>query len=538
MRLVKFVTLLSAAAVSMSVAFTAFAAPEMAKTQVLKYNLGAEPATLDPHLSTGIPESVCEYNIYEGLVRLDEKNNPVPAAAESWTVSDDGLTYTFKIRKGAKWSDGAAVTANDFEYAWKRLLDPATASEYAYQGYYLKNGEEFNAGKIKDSSKVGVDAKDAQTLVATLGAPCPYFLSLLAHTSLLPVKKASVDANPTGWAVKGTSIVGNGPFKITKWEHNSKITMVPNEKYWDAKAVKLDTLEVYLIDNQNTELTMFETGELDLGDNPPASEMARLKKEGKVKIGAYIGTYYYMFNTKRAPYNDVKVRLALNAAIEREKITEFIMKGGQIPAEAYVPGGIADAKKGTDFREVGGSYYKDGNIALGRKLLADAGFKDGKGFPETEILYNTSANHKKIAEAIQEFWKKNLSIKVSLKNEEWQVYLDTRNALKYDVARAGWIGDYPDPMTFLDMWTTGNGNNDTGWSNKAYDKLIDECKSAISTTLRVKKMHEAEAILMAEMPIIPIYFYTRPYTQKPWVQDVLKSSLGYVDFTSSWISKH
>lgn len=537
MKLTRIAATLTVAALALGLSFAAYAAAEPAKSQILKYNLGAEPATLDPHLSTGIPESTVEYNVFEGLTRYDEANNPVPACAESWSISKDGLTYTFKIRKGAKWSDGSPVTADDFVYAWQRLLDPKTASEYAYQGYYIKNGEAINSGKVKDLDKLGAVAKDANTLVVTLESPTGYFLGVLAHTSMLPVKKAAVEKGE-GWATKPATLIGNGAFKLKSWEHNSALTLVPNPEYWNAKSIKLDQVDVTLIDSQNTALTMFETDQIDYTDNIPVAEMGRLRKEGKVKIGSYIGTYYYMFNTKKAPFSDVKVRKAFAYAIDRGAITEFITKGGQLPAMAFVPGGMADAKKGADFRAVGGTYFKDNDVAAAKKLLKSAGFEGGKGLPPISILYNTSESHKKIAEAVQELWKKNLGAAVTLKNQEWQVYLDSRNAGAFEVARAGWIGDYPDPMTFLDMWTTGNGNNDTGWGNKRYDKLIDQAKSTADQATRVKAMHEAEDILMAEMPVMPIYFYTLPYLQKPWVQDLLKSSLGYTDFDGAWISKH
>lgn len=538
MKFNKFLMAVSTAALVLGLSVGSMAAaPQMAKSQVLKYNLGAEPEVLDPAKSTGITESVIQYNVFEGLVRLDARNNPVPAVAESWTVSKDGLTYTFKIRKNAKWSDGSAVTANDFEYAWKRLLNPTTASEYAYQAYYLKNGEAYNTGKITDANQVGVKAKDAHTLVATLQSPTSYFLPLLAHTSLLPVKKSIAEGNAK-WANDPKTFIGNGPFKMTKWEHNAAIDLVPNPNYWNKKAVKLSKIAVTLVDNPTTELTMFETNQIDFGDNPPTTEMARLKKEGKVKIGAYIGTYYYSFNVKDPVLKNANVRKALTLAIDRQKIVDFITQGGQEPAMAFVPGGMSDIKKTDDFREVGGSYFKDANFKTAKELLAKAGYPDGKGFPTLSILYNTSENHKKLAEAVQEMWKKNLGINVTLRNEEWGVYLTSKDTLNYQVARAGWIGDYPDAMTFMDMFVTDGGNNDTGWSNKKYDELIAKAKSSSDPKVRIKAMHDAEKILMNAYPIAPIYFYTRPYLLKPWVHDVLRSSLGYVEFTKAWISKH
>jgi len=352
------------------------------------------------------------------------------------------------------------------------------------------------------------------------------------------VNRKIVEKNPEGWFQDIKNYIGNGPFKIVKWEHSAVMELVPNENYWRRDKVKLDKLVLYLIDNRQTALSMFETGQLDWFDDPPLSEIPRLEKEGSLFRTPYIGTYYYMFNVTKKPVDDVRVRKALAMAIDRQMLIDRVTRGGQKPALAYVPFGLADGKPGADFRTVAGNDYIKENVAVAKKLLADAGYPNGKGFPTLTILYNTSENHKKIAEAIQEMWKKNLGINVQLTNQEWGVYLASRDALNYEVARAGWIGDYMDPMTFLDMWTTTNGNNDTGWSNKTYDNLIFGSFKVADPIARAKMLHQAEDILMNEIPIMPIYFYVNQNVMKPWVKGAVRSPLGFIDFGGAYVLEH
>lgn len=515
---------------------TAFAAaPQMAKEQVLRHNVGTEPEKLDPALSTGVPEMNVEMQVFEGLTRLGPDGSVLPGVAKSWEVKDGGKTYIFHLRTSAKWSNGMSVLASDFEYSWKRLLKPQTAAEYAYQAYYIKNGEAYNTKKITDPSQVGVKALDKYTLEVKLEAPTPYFLSITAFQGLSPVNRAVVEKYGDKWATKPETYIGNGPFKMVKWVHNNQIEFAKNPYYWDAQNVKLSKLVFTLVDSEKTELTMWETGEIDSTNSAPISDIPRLKNEGKLTIADQLGNYYYMFNVNVKPLNDARVRKALSLAIDRKLIVQNVTRAEQTPAYAFVPFGLPDAKKGADFRKVGGNYYKD-DVAEAKKLLAEAGYPDGKGFPTLSILYNTSDNHKRIAEAIQEFWKKNLGINVNLTNQEWGVYLENRDQSKYDIARAGWLSDYMDAMSFMDMWVTGGGNNDTNWSNKEYDRLIDLAKNATDNTQRVKAMHDAEKILMDEMPILPIYFYTQPYLRSSVVQDMYRNSLGYVDFRNAWRS--
>ncbi len=515
------------------------AAPQLAKVQELRYNLASEPAAVDPARSTGVIEANVEFAAFEGLTRIGPNDVPIAGTAERWEVSKDQMSYTFYLRKNAKWSNGDPVTAQDFEYAWKRALDPKLAAEYAYQLYYIKNGEAYNTGKITDPNQLGVKAVNATTLKVSLEAPCPYFLSITAFPTLLPVHKKIVEANPEKWAIDAKTYVGNGPFRMVKWVHNERIEFEVNPYYWNKKSIKLTKLTFFLIEAQSTSLTMFESNQVDFLDNNgiPNQEVPRLEKAGILKYTPYLGTYYYRFNTKKAPFNNPKVRRALTLAIDRALLIKVVTKGGQKPALGFVPNGVPDAAPGSTFRGVGGNFFKDNDLATAKKLLAEAGYPDGKGFPAVEILYNTSEQHKQVAEAIQEMWKKNLGINVTLTNQEWKVYLDNQQHLNYSISRAGWIGDYVDPMTFMDMFVTNGGNNQTGWSNAKYDKAIDIAKSTGDQKVRMKAMHDAEKILMDELPIMPIYYYTNPSLTKKNVQGLRQSALGFIIFNDAYITK-
>jgi len=537
--------------------------------QEVTYNLGTEPAAIDPAITTGIPEANIELQVFDGLTRIDDKNMPQPAIAKSWTISTDLKTYTFTLRD-ASWTDGTPVTAYDFEYAWKRALSPELASEYAYQLYYVRGGQVFNtsikvgtkyyvqavdakgnpltkkegdkdvavpdmAKEIDPSKDVGVKALDAKTLQVDLESPTVYFLNLTAFPTLMPVCKAVVSTNDK-WAADVKTYVTNGPFKLVEWSHNEKMVFEKNPTYWDKDKVKLSKITYFMVEDETTALSMFQSGQLDASSTVPISELPKLVASGDAQILPYLGTYYYQVNVTKKPFSDVRVRKALLLAIDRKSITESITQGGQIPALAYVPYGIADALPGSDFRKASQeTFYKDNDLATAKALLAEAGYPDGKGFPSFSLLYNTSNAHKSIAEAIQQMWKKNLGITCSLKSEEWGVYLDDRTNLNYSVARAGWIGDYMDPNTFLDMWVTGGGNNDTGWSNKSYDALIAKAKATTDPTARMATLHAAEKILMTDMPILPIYYYTNPLLLSKSIKNFYQSTLGFVDWKNAYM---
>lgn len=524
--------------------------------QVLRYNLGADPKTIDPGVNDSVEGGTVAVNNFEGLTSIDINEKVVPGVAEKWDVSSDGLKYTFHLRKNAKWSDGKAVTAKDFEYAWKRALDPKTASPYSYQLYYLLNGQGYNESALKDAEKtpgvktatadeVGVKATDDYTLDVTLQSSTPYFLSLTAFPTYMPVRKDIVDAHPTDWATKGETYIGNGPFQLKDWKAKDKMTFVKNANYWNKDSVKLDTLEFSLLDQESSYMSAFNSNQIDYIEAPPSEQIPTLVKNGTAKILPYLGTYYYSYNVSpdAAKINpaaakvlsNVKVRQAISFAIDRTTLVNDITKGGQQPATSFVPKGIMDAD-GKDFKKK--DYYSaTADVEKAKQLLADAGYPNGQGIPELEIEYNNGQGHQDIATAIQDMLKK-IGVNVKLKSVERKVQLADTTDHKYSaIARNGWIADYADPMTFLDMWTSKSGNNVAGYANADYDKLIAQAKSEGDAAKRMTLLHQAEDILIGDMPIIPLYEYTNVVCVKPYVKDVHKSPLGMVYFNQTYIQK-
>jgi len=522
--------------------------------QVITFNLGAEPKTIDPALSQAIDSGDVIGNAFEGLMALDNNDKPISGMADSYKLSKDGLTYTFHIRSGALWSDGKPVVAGDFEYAWKRVLKPATASVYSYQMFYLKNGQGYNESELAADKKtpgvksataadVGVKATNDSTLVVTLENPTAYFLSLLAFQTYMPVRKDVVDKD-TAWATKPATYITNGAFKMKVWKPKDVLTFVKNDKYWNAKAIKLETLNYKMLEDETAALSAYKAGQMDMIQTPPQSEIPALVADGSCKISPNYGTYYYIANltpnaikinpeAAKAVQNP-KVRKALSLAINRKDIVENVSKGGQTPATSFVPKGSLEPN-GKDFASK--VYYPAvGDIAQAKKLLAEAGYPGGKGFPKITFLYNTLAGHQNIAAAVQDMWKTNLGINIELKNQEWKVFIQTRNDKNYILARDGWLGDYTDPMTFLDLLTTSSGNNNSGYSNKVYDAKIAAAKKELDPTKRMAILHEAEDIIMKDDVVIPIYGYTNTIVTKPNIKGVRTSALGQHWFQGAYVT--
>lgn len=507
--------------------------------QKIVYNIDANPKTIDPQLNSAVDGSKVIRNTFEGLMREIENGEVENGIAEGYEVSEDGLVYTFHIRDNAKWSDGEDVTAKDFEYAWKRALNPNTAAEYAYQLFYIKNGEAYN--KVEASADdVGIKVVDNKTIEVTLESAVPYFVSLLAMPVYYPVRQDIIEENGDKWALSPETYVSNGPFKMTEWSEKESMTFIKNENYWDADNVKLETLVFRLIDDQTTTLSAFKNGELDIMEQPPTTEIQSLIDEGVAKVYPYLGTYFYMVNVSGKGLSseavdalqDVRVRKALSLAIDRNLITEKVSMGGEIPATSYVPEGVKDTQ--------GNTFHKDyssvtTNIEEAKKLLEEAGYPNGQGFPTITFTYNTASNNQMIAQAIQDMWKTNLGINVELKNEEWAVFQTTRNNFQYEVCRHGWIGDYNDPMTFLDMWVTASGQNNAGYSNEEYDSLIAQAKSEQDGEKRTELLRKAEDILMDNMAIIPIYYYTNIVCANDNVKGYVKSPLGSMLFRQAYV---
>lgn len=486
----------------------------LSDSQVLRLGNGSEPKELDPSRATGAPEGKILDGLFEGLVNLDQTTlEIVPGVAETWSISKDGLTYTFKLRKNATWSDGKKLTAEDFVYSWRRAVSPQLASEYAYQLYYIKNGRLINTGKEKDVTKLGVMAKDPQTLVVTLENPTPFFIQLCAFRTLYPVPKHVISKFKDQEWTREENMVSNGPFKLKEWKINKHVLAVKNDKYWDAANVTLKNVYFYPIEKIETEENAFFSNQIDMTGTVPQIKINLYEKRAKknptaynpYKNAPYLGTYFYRFNTAKKPFNDIRVRKAFSMVIDRNLITSRVTRGGEIPAVTMTPPGIggysytASPLQTKVTKEI---------VAEAKALLAEAGYKDISTFPKVEILYNTSENHKKIAVAIQQMWKGFLGVQVGLYNQEWKVYLASQSQLKFDISRSAWIGDYTDPNTFLDMFVTNGGNNNTGWTNKSYDDLIAKAASETDHAKRFELFKEAEKILLEELPVAPIYTYT------------------------------
>lgn len=470
-----------------------------AADQVFRINNMVEPESLDPALVTGVPEHRIISNLFEGLTTTDPKDlSPRPGMASSWTVSKDGLTYTFTLRN-ARWTDGKPVTAQDFVYAWERVLNPKTGAKYAQQLFYLKNGEDYNKGRITDFTRVGVRALDDRTLQVRLRCPTAYFLDLTSFYTLYPVPRWAIEAHGKDW-VKPGNIVSNGPFRLTRWVPQMEIVLEKNLRHWDAASVKLQKVVFIPTEDINTAYKQFLAGESDWVPQVPTPQMDAARGRPEFYATPYLGTYYFAFNVTKPPLEDVRVRKALSMSVDRELLTKYVTKAGEIPSSSFVPTGM---------RGYGGARGLPFDVSAAKKLLAEAGYPDGRGFPKLELLYNTNELHRVVTQAIQEMWKESLGILVDLVNVEWKVYLARQSSLDYQISRGGWIGDYLDPITFLDMWVTGGGNNRTGWSNKRYDDLIGQaaCK-IVNGKDRMRALQAAEKILVQdEVPVMPLYTY-------------------------------
>ncbi|NGM81771.1 peptide ABC transporter substrate-binding protein [Paenibacillus sp. 7124] len=517
---------------------------KLAADQTLKINLSAEPPTFDPALAQDSQANTVLKTMYEGLTRMnDETGQAEPGIAEKWEISPDGLVYTFTLRD-AKWSNGDPVVAGDFVRAWKRVLDPAAAeaAPYAYQLYYLKNAQEYYDKKITDFNQVGVKAVDDKTLEVTLAAPTPYFLGLLSFYTYYPVHK-SVEGNAK-WATNKDTMIVNGPFTLTEWTTGQSLQVSKNDNYWDKDSIKLSKIDFSLVNSSATELSAYESGQLDRAGGPngeiPTEQLpiVQQKYPDEFNRKGIASVYYYEFNVTEKPFSNVKIRKALAMTIDRQTLIDKVTLGGQLPAFGFVPPGIAGAN-GEYRTAIKDSYFTEDDAQA--KTLLEEGLKEEglTKLPTFTLSYNTSEGHKKIALAIADMWKKALGVDVKLENQEWAVFIENRQHQNFQVARAGWTADYNDPMTFLDMWVTKGGNNDTGYANPAYDKLIADAKATDDAAVRQEKFAAAEKLIIQDdMILIPIYYYTNNSLTKPYLKGVTLDFSGAVDLTRAYLLEH
>jgi oligopeptide transport system substrate-binding protein len=494
--------------------------------KILLIGNGAEPKDLDPQITTGAGEAVIHQALFEGLVTLDPATlDPIPGVAEAWTLSEDGRTYTFHLRPDARWSNGDPVTADDFAFAYQRMLSPRLGAEYAYNLYYLKNARAYHRGDTDDFSTVGVSAPDPHTLVLELDNPTPFFLTLLNHPSWFPVHAPTVlahgaiDQIGNRWTRAG-SHVGNGPFRLKRWNVNEVVEVERNPYYWDAETVRLNGIRFYPIVDQNTEERAFRAGQLHMTYTLPLSKLPAYERSGSpmLRLDPDLGTYYFLFNTTRGALADPKVRRALSLAIDREAISHGIRQRGEEAATHFTPPDIHGYTPPS-------LHHYDPEKA--RRLLAEAGYPGGQGFPVFELLYNTSEAHRPIAEAVQAMWRKELGIDLRLRNQEWRVFLDSRSRSEFDILRGGWLGDYYDPNTFLDLFTSDSTNNNSGWTHPDYDRLIAEAARTSDEEKRQALFFEAETLLLEDAVIAPVFFYNRAYLMRPEVEGWPPNALNH-----------
>ena len=491
------------------------AAQELADQQVLRRGNGTEPQTLDPQVSENVQDGNIERDLFEGLVTLDKDSKPAPAVAESWTISPDGLVYTFKLRD-AKWSNGDPVTADDFVWSWRRAVDPATGTKYSFLYYPVKNAEEIATGKTKDVTSLAVRAIDPHTFEVTLKAPTGYFLSAIGHARFLPLHRSNVEQFGSQFTRAG-NLVGNGAFVLKEWTPQSRIVLVKNPNYWNAATVKLTEIDEFPIENQNEELKRYRAGELEITNDVPGDQIEFIRQNlpNELRLSQYLGTYYYGFNLEQPPFKDnPKLRQAVAMVIDRKAITEQILRTGEQPLFGYVPPGIPGYRQQS---VAWADMPMDQRIAEAKKLYAEAGYGPDK--PLTiEIRYNTSENHKKVVIAMASMLSKALGIKCTLVNSEFKVFLEERKQKKVtQLFRSGWIGDYVDPNTFAEFMQSDAGLNDLGYASPEYDRLVKTAAVTVDPEQRMQLLEAAEKLLMTDLPILPIYSYVKKAMVKPYV---------------------
>ncbi len=485
---------------------------------VFRFNNGAEPETYDPGLAVGQPDGRVARILFEGLVVPDAKTlEPTPAQASRWETSPDGLIYTFHLRPGLVWSDGTPFTARDFVWSWLRVLRPANAARYASALYPIANAEEYNKGALKDSTQVGLAAPDDTTLVVHLASPTPYFVFLTQFYPYCPTPRHIVEKYGNQWTRPG-KIVSNGPWTLAEWRQQARFVFVKNPRYWDAANVKLDRIEANSVDDLNTSVNLYKAGAIAWTTSGyiPSNFIPYLRNYADFQHGRYHGVYFYSINVTRKPLDNVWVRRALTWAVDREAIANDLLKRSRYPWGNFTPAGYPgyEAPPGITF-----------DPEKARGYLAKAGYPGGKGFPKVSVMFNSSEDHRRIAEAIQQMWKRELNIDIELSNQEWGSYLQATTSLQYDIARRSWIGDYLDPNTFLGCMVTGDGNNRSGYSNPRYDALLRIASRELDAKKRLAMLSRAEQILLDDSPIIPIYHYSVNDLVKPYVHGIWPTML-------------
>jgi oligopeptide transport system substrate-binding protein len=497
---------------------------------------GAEPADLDPQSMSVLMDSQIAYTLFEGLTKLDPKTSePVPALAENWDVSPDGRVYTFHLRPDGRWSNGDPVTATDFAYSFRRILSPNFASIYSYMLWPIKGAEAYNAGRLTDFSQVGVRVMGPRKLQVTLERPTPYLPALATHTTWLPVHRATIekfgrmDEKGTKWTLPG-NLVGNGAFTLAEWVPNSRIAVVKNPLYRDAAHTRLNRIEFYPIEKPEIEDLNFRSGQLHVTYGLPIARISSYREHSPadMRVDPELSSFYLFFNVTRPPLDNMKLRLALAHALDRDALSRDITKGAYPPARCLTAPGCGGYTCRTGITD---------DFALARQLLAEAGYPGGRGLPEIEVQCFQSDVATHMMEAIQAMWRKELGVRITIAQLETKTLYANQQSKNYSIAFSGWIADYADPSTFLGTMVTGNGNNYAGWGNREYDRLIGEAADTSDNAARFELFQRAEAVMLGEAPLVPLFFQPQVYAISPAVRGWTTTLVGFHAFERVWLEK-
>ncbi|WP_166238436.1 peptide ABC transporter substrate-binding protein [Paenibacillus turpanensis] len=509
---------------------------------VFRLNVGEDPVTLDPAAAQDISSVTVINHVMEGLTREEgDTGKYVPAVAERWTVSEDGLTYTFTLRESAKWSNGDPVKAGDFVYAWQRALAPERQkqSPYAYQFFYLKNAKAYHEGAIADFNEVGVKAVDERTLELTLQYPAPFMDALVSQTTFFPVHSASVRAEGFQGFTTGTGLITNGPFQLTEWKSKERIVLKKNETYYDAGEIRFSEAHLSMVPDGKQELSLFASGKLDWAGRPyrefMPGELGTLQPSLKSKgIGS---VYYLAVNALEPPFNQPAIRMALSMTLSRSELLQRAGLTEQREALGFVPEGIRGAEGAAgDFRSQAGAAVPAQHTEEARRLLAEGLKQAGMSeLPEIRFVINQNEDHQRIAEAAAAMWKESLGVRVKIEPLAWDAFLSTMEFGNYHVARGGWAAEFNDPLAFLSMWSTSSANNTSGWRNEQYNNLIKEAYTLKESEKRMQAMFAAEKLLVEEAVVIPIYYYSGSWLQHPGLREVYLDYKGDIHFDRGYI---
>ncbi len=508
---------------------------ELAERQILRKGNGAEPESLDPHRTESVTASNILRDLFEGLTAEAPDGGVIPGAAERWESSADGLTWTFHLRRDGRWSNGDPVTAFDFEFGLRRSCDPATLNEYASILYPIDNAEAVVAGQLPPEA-LGVKAIDEHTLEIRLEGPTPYLPGLLTHATAYAVHRASLAAHGTQFARPG-KLVGNGAYRLAEWAVQAHIRLLRNPYYWDDENTVVDEVWYYPTENQDAEVSRYRAGELDFTWTVPFRQVKLLREilPGELVISPYLGIYYFGFNNMRAPFKDnLKLRLALSMAVDREILTQRVTGAGEIAAYGFVPPVAGYTGQQPEWA----AWTQERRNAEARRLYREAGYSEANPLV-VELLYNTDQNHKRVAGAVAAMWKQTLGVRTKMLNQEWKVFIENRKRkIITQVFRSGWIGDYNDAYTFSQLMHSKNGQNDPGYRSAAYDALLDQAAQEADPERRRALLEAAERQLLADMPLIPLYFYVSKRLVKPWVGGFTPNIMDHHRSKDFYILKH